>query len=370
MAKSQRLIGIDTARGIAVIIMVLIHATNRFQLAMTAREGTETVYFGLYQFLQGRGAALFLVLAGVGLSLQVNRRQDFTVLRNELLRRGLFLLAFGLVHKFFYSGDILHVIGIMTLLSIPLLRVRTPVLLTVVAGLAVAVPLIFSQLDFYANWTLKEVLVESGFGDMEMNSTTITYMKDVFWTPLGFLRHTFLEGLYALIPNFGLLLVGIVLGRQDLTDASLLRRMFTWSALALIGTLVVEAITDLYWLEIAILPHTPMYIVSAVAWATMIISLCQLVAEKWGAALGKVGRLAFTVYISHVIILALLYLGVVALWPQAFLQYPFWVPLATTALYMALAQVFARWHFAKYVRGPLEHIMRMVVKGRKLAIRK
>lgn len=343
--------------------MVLIHAVNRFQLAMTAREGIEALFYSVYDFLQGRGAGLFLVLAGVGLSLQAGRR-TFPELRREMLRRGLFLFAAGMVHRLFNAGDILHIIGLATLLAIPLLRLKSSWLVGIAAGLALAVPIICGSADFYASWAIKDVLVQSGYGDIGMNSVTITYRNDVFWTLKGFFDHTVWNGLYPLIPKFGLVLVGISLGRLDLGNRKTLQRLGAASGLVFAGTMVFNSLAVSPWLKVAILPHTPMYIVSAAASACMVIAICQLSTQFWGQALAKVGRLAFTAYISHVVVFAVMVTGLRWIWPGSYLNYPFWVPVAATGVYMALILGFGSWYFSSYAKGPLEYLMRIAVKGK------
>ncbi|MTI96099.1 MAG: DUF418 domain-containing protein [Firmicutes bacterium] len=344
-------------------MMVMIHATNRFQLAVTAREGLEAAYFGLYQFFQGRGAGLFLVLAGVGWSLQVGRRSDFPRLRLELLRRGLTLILCGLVYRIYYSGDILHIMGIMTVLAIPLLKVRSRYLLLLAAALVVAVPVVYGLTDYDSFWTTKRALVAAGFDEFPRTSYTITYVNSVFWSPLGFIQHTLYNGMYPLIPKFGLVLLGMTLGRLNLTSTRVLKRLLAGAVLVLPVTLLIPAFTDSMWLEIDILPHTPLYMVSTAASSALIIAVCQLLSQHWGRGLGRVGRMALTVYISHTVFLALLVPGVHTLWPAAGpLLYPFWLPAVVTILYMLLASGFSNWFYRYYKKGPLECLLRIAAK--------
>src|SRR4051794_252752 len=91
-AAGQRVVGYDVARSLAILGMVVVH----FSLVMAADRGGPTWLAGLLGFLDGRAAATFMVLAGVGLTLLSRRAvaeahpRRLAAVRTVLVRRGLF----------------------------------------------------------------------------------------------------------------------------------------------------------------------------------------------------------------------------------------------------------------------------------------
>ena len=61
----KRVIGYDLARALAVIGMVVVN----FKIAMGAEQNDPAWLVGIVGLIDGRAAATFVVLAGVGLSL-------------------------------------------------------------------------------------------------------------------------------------------------------------------------------------------------------------------------------------------------------------------------------------------------------------
>src|SRR6478672_5627988 len=64
--SAPRIAGYDLARALAILGMVLVH----FSLVMSFRRMNEGWLAHVIEFLDGRAAATFVVLAGVGLTLR------------------------------------------------------------------------------------------------------------------------------------------------------------------------------------------------------------------------------------------------------------------------------------------------------------
>src|SRR5688572_18078284 len=90
-----RLEGFDLARGLAVFGMVTVH----FVLVMTQDAPPSPWAKWLLDALDGRPAATFVLLAGMGVSLMAQRAaarsESLNVLDRRLRRRGLLLLVCG-----------------------------------------------------------------------------------------------------------------------------------------------------------------------------------------------------------------------------------------------------------------------------------
>jgi len=96
--KSNRLEGLDLARYIAFVGMVIVN----FKIAMGA-EGDDGVLGLLTTALEGRAAATFVVLAGIGLGLAGLKGIDQTIV--VTVKRALFLLVIGLLNMTIFDAD-------------------------------------------------------------------------------------------------------------------------------------------------------------------------------------------------------------------------------------------------------------------------
>jgi len=88
--KKKRLEGIDLARFLAFTGMVIVN----FKIVMGV-EISSGFLFSFTEFLQGKAAATFVVLAGLSLNLTTKSlasNQSFTV----IIKRAIFLLIIGL----------------------------------------------------------------------------------------------------------------------------------------------------------------------------------------------------------------------------------------------------------------------------------
>src|SRR6266516_176101 len=107
----DRIIGYDLARALAILGMVVVH----FALVMSSEPMVEEGWMSrVVGFLDGRAAATFVVLAGIGVTLRsrgaaagaAHHPKGLARLRSTLLKRGLFLLAVGFLNLIIWPGDI------------------------------------------------------------------------------------------------------------------------------------------------------------------------------------------------------------------------------------------------------------------------
>ena len=64
-SKADRLSGIDLARSLALFAMIMVN----FRLAMGVTTSSSQTLLSIFEALQGRAAACFVILAGIGLQL-------------------------------------------------------------------------------------------------------------------------------------------------------------------------------------------------------------------------------------------------------------------------------------------------------------
>ena len=251
-----------------------------------------------------------MTLAGVGIVLMSRRaveRGDPSALasvRATLVRRGVFLLAAGFVNLAVWPGDILRVYGVSLLLASRLLTAPGRRLLALAAGFALGFVVLLLAVDFEQNW------------DWE----TLTYHD--LWTASGLFRNLFYDGFRSVVPWTGFVLYGMWLGRLDLADRRVNRRVLTTAVAVFVSAEVVSRLLVNYLLahpsgglspeDIRALfgtesmPPLPFFLLSAGGAATAVIALCVRAAAAYPGRgwrpLAATGQMALTWYVAHIVI--------------------------------------------------------------------
>lgn len=331
----MRLTGLDMARFLAFFGMVLVNFRIAAQVAPTADLPSL-----LTNALEGRAAALFVVLAGIGLGLSGASGP-------LVFRRALFLMALGLLNLVIFEADILHYYATYFLCALPFLRLSArqllalSVLITLLAALGIVV------LNYDAGW----------------NWETLHYRG--FWTLTGYLRHTFYNGWHPVLPWIAFLFLGMALARLDLAASATQRRLMLWGAICFAlglmpGALLTQEELRLF-LGTSPIPPGPFYILSAGGSAVGVTGL-MLRLGPWlfttgiGRALERGGRQSLTFYIAHIL------LGMGLLEAQGLLEggmtpvQNFGYALAFCGVCLIYATLWAK----RFKHGPLEALMRQL----------
>lgn len=138
--RPPRLIGVDVARGLAVIGMIGAHVGVAGTL-----EWSDPATWG--DLVNGRSSILFAIVAGISIAL-LSRRTDFgdvaqvRTLRLQMLGRGVTVFAIGTVLELLNTGAaiILSVYGALFVVAIPFLGLRRRALAAWAVGLALLSP--------------------------------------------------------------------------------------------------------------------------------------------------------------------------------------------------------------------------------------
>ena len=341
--KNNRLEGLDLARFLAFVGMVIVN----FKIVMGA-EGETGVLNLLTSALEGRAAATFVVLAGIGLGLAGLKGLDQTV--SVTIKRAVFLLMIGLLNMMIFEADILHYYGFYFLFGVFLLPLGVRALFGVILGLNIAFMVMILTLNYDAGWN---------WGDL-------TYTG--FWTPIGFIRNLFFNGWHPVIPWLGFLLFGIILSRVSLAERATQWKLVLGGVIAFV---VAEGVSA--WLmarlgpiypELVLLastapvPPMPLYTVAGLGAACVVVGGCLLISDRLKALgvlhlLTPAGRQTLTLYIAHILVgmgtleaLGMLGVQTVAQAVGASLLFCF----AATVY----ALIWSRW----FNRGPIEAMMR------------
>ena len=341
-SRTGRLEGIDLARAVAMIGMLMVHV---------GPTGGDDPLGRLYALPHGHASVLFMLVAGVGVSLLAGSPQATVAgTAAQLAWRALLLLPLGLALQSLDDGRlvILQTYALMFLLAIGAHRLPDRVLLCVVGVMAVGGPIGYLYGKLLDPVTFSRV----GIG--------------LDQSPGGILHGLVLSGPYPLITWIVPFALGLWLGRHDLHAQPIRSRMVLAGCGVAIATAVTAGALQAWWREprvqpgwdqlILMEPHSqmPLWLAGSTASAVAVLGLTLMIADRGGHRLWPLvatGQAALTFYVGHLIALAL--------WPRTLTaEQPLQalgITLAFTAAFAALMVGWRRLH----ARGPLEILLQL-----------
>ncbi|MDN4481291.1 heparan-alpha-glucosaminide N-acetyltransferase domain-containing protein [Demequina muriae] len=334
-----RIGGLDVARAIAVLGMVGSHTGDE------GIRGDESDGWAWLTVTHGYPSALFAVLAGISMTLMVTTRGTVPVsavtadhlshTRVRIAVRAAILIALGVLLAGFGTPVIVILmnLGVMFLLSLPMLRWRTGALLGIAAVCALGGGWLARMA---AQWS-----ADAGLGE---------------WPPL----HSLWSGHYPALAWMAYVMMGLAVGRMDLRSTSAAVRLVAVGAAIAAGTRVtgwvlrerlsdVSATTREHWLIDEAHSYTPIEMVENSGVALAVIGLSLLAASRWPRALWPLiasGSMALTLYVAHLIVIASV--GVEMVWQPSNVSF---VVLAASLVAFACG-----WR-AIAGQGPLERML-------------
>lgn len=396
---SGRITGLDMARAVAILGMIATHVFPLMESDASGAVWPTWVGAGL----TGVSSGLFVVLAGVGISLMTKNPTNVFTSRVQLSLRALVLVMLGLLLG--WAGSNIAIIlvhyGVLFVLAMWFITLSQRALTITAITWVVLAPVMhgvftrFMQLQaggttaYVENWRL-------------WNSPTLL---DVVQDPLLTLWDIFFTGYYPVISFLGYVLLGMALGRAKLqkpsTGIKLLifgtvtymacRGLAAWlltddafatrvaqatgvpseqlSAMTTTGASINTDFLagDPYWFGLAV-PHSgaPLDIYSTAGAAVAIIGLFLLISRvgavrKLLMPLTATGMVALTAYTIHVV--------VTGLWPTGWSQtmqsndpmfVDAWIMLIVHWVVVIAIGVVV---YLAGVRGPLETLLRQVSNG-------
>lgn len=246
-----RITGLDVARALAIIGMIGAHVGNIPEFSFN----DPLSYLGI---VHGNSAILFAVLAGISISLLTGRMRipepaDLPRLRLALVGRGacIFLIGLGLEMLGTVVAVILTFWGVLYIAALPALRWPVKRLLLVAVGIALLGPVLAEAANLLA-------LQAGGAGS---NLVLTGIYRGTTWVPL--------------------LLVGMALGRMDLTRT----RVAVWIAAA--GVAVSTAAHVIITLVVGVLAMVAPVYAQAIVQGTYSLSGSQVYSGSgWSAVVG------------------------------------------------------------------------------------
>ncbi|GGG45237.1 hypothetical protein GCM10011374_04440 [Kocuria dechangensis] len=203
--RGTRLTGVDAARGLALTGMMAVHI-------LPARDPVSYDPSLAWTLFSGRSAALFALLAGVGLAFSTggrrrHRGRTTTADGVGLVVRAALIAVLGLLLNTLLPDEapaynILVYYGMFFLLALPFLHLPAAALGLLAAAAAVAGP----------------VLVQLLRDDLPEPVSANPDLADVLAEPGAVLAQLLLTGAYPALPYLAYLLAGLAIGRLDLSS--------------------------------------------------------------------------------------------------------------------------------------------------------
>jgi len=357
---SKRLAGIDVARALAIIGMIIVN----FKIVFGDKGGEfYKMFAGIFE---GKAAATFVVLAGVGIAFMSNKAvksNDIIKLKDiriRIAKRAIFLFVIGLLYTPIWIADILHFYGIYMLITLLLISSSRKLIFNSGLLLILVYPIMMLLWNYDTGWNFE------------------TFVYTDFWTISGFIRNLFYNGFHPVIPWTAFMLLGLWFGKQDLSDTRFIKK----SALVSIGVYIIMLLVSKVLITVLAegnqetlmelkqvlgtspMPPLPIYMISGSSIAVFVISLSILIAKKYEnnfiiVALTKTGQLALTFYVAHVII----GMGIVEfIDPEKPGKYSIEFSIIYALIFSILCVLFAVIWTEFKKTGPLEWVMRKVSK--------
>ena len=362
---TTRVVGVDVARGLALVGMFAVHIFwslhDDYTPSLT------------HQVMAGHALATFVLLAGVSLTFVTKRRSGGSWLSDRstaaaLATRALIVAFIGLLLNSWLDPDIWVILpyyGLMFLLSIPLLRLSSRVLLMMSIALVLLAPL----------------LVLATFDtDLPREGPALGTLAH----PLDLIVTLLVTGYYPVVAWMAFICLGIVIGRLDLSSKRVAVRLTVAGGVLAAGawqlsTLLLlklggleqlraaappdvspeaarniimwepeETVSSWWWLvERAVDTTTPFRLVHDIGIAMARLGVCLLITHvrPIRRALGPVaaaGAMSLTLYTAHVVVLE---------------QFSFHHPIQLFVVMVYVALTFAALWRQNGRRGPLEALV-------------
>ncbi|HRO94001.1 DUF418 domain-containing protein [uncultured Citricoccus sp.] len=337
-----RVVGLDVARAVAIIGMIAVNVGPR---------GAEGFLGALYDLPLGRASLLFMLLAGVGISLMtrsVRGTGGTPVPWRMVLWRAVLLLLGGLALQIpdHEASVILPLYGLLFIACLPLLRAPTWVLGALTGTFVLVGPL--AWVAARTTWA-------------PVSRRTEPTLLD---PPGEILSGILFTGAYPAVVWAAPFLAGMLLGRLDLRSAVLQRRLVLWGAVCAAGGHLLSQVLILVFgtpertvgwdrlVSATAHSHMPLWLIASSGAALFVLGLCLLAGRLASGSLpvlAATGRLSLTIYVGHLLALA------------AFVR-PGPGSLATgifTTVVLCIGSILFAWLWTRrFSAGPLEMLLR------------
>jgi len=219
--QSKRIEGLDFARALAMFGMLIVN----FKIIMGAVGNGPDWLIWFTGLFEGRASATFVMLAGIGVALMTRKARNGgspTIIkenRMSLIKRSAFLFILGLLlYVADWTGDILHYYGVYMLIASFLIAASTKFMIIISSLFLISSQILQVIMNYLKGWHPEQPFME--------------YLD--FWTIEGFLRNLLFNGYHPVFPWVCFFLLGMILGRLDLSKKAIRNKMLFISLFLLI----------------------------------------------------------------------------------------------------------------------------------------
>jgi uncharacterized protein len=356
---NKRIVGFDLARAYAIFGMYIVN----FNFCFGSFQD-QTFLGRLLNVFTGNSTAIFIICAGLGVSLMTSRVAEYSTqeknkFKSIILKRSWFLFGLGLVLFNWWPADILHFYAAyMHIAAFILFVPKRYYLLAAIAAIAVFHGLLFI-VPVFTSWDM-----------------SILKYAD-FWSIKGFLRNTLYNGWNSVFPWFAYFALGMWLGRINWQEPKIKSKIFTF---AFILFVLFEGLRKyslnqqfdrkiLDYINYDYFPaYLPFMVISA-SFALMVIIGCIWLGDTFHESLivkylSITGKMTLTNYVQHLTIGMVLLQMLTGVHYTGFLQTgnhisPLFV-LIYSIIYFIISILFSTLWIKKFKLGPLEMLMRKI----------
>ncbi|MBC7290442.1 MAG: DUF418 domain-containing protein [Actinotalea sp.] len=291
-ASTRRLTGVDAARGLALIGMIVVNV---------GPAEAEGLLHRLYLLPYGRASVLFVVIAGIGMGWMLRPRHRAGRRWPVVVWRAALLLLGGLALQRLTDdvSVILPLYGALFLLGLALQHASRTLLLVLAGLMTVVGPVLYVVL----------LGGQQPAEPLELGNPA-----------LDLLHGLALSGRYPLVTWCVPFLVGLWVARLDLRDTTVRRRLMVWGGVAAVVGFVLSQLSrslldregDVGLARLltgAAHGQMPLWLISSVGGALLVVAAFVALGSRaaWlTGPLGAAGRLALTLYVLHVLVLAVI----------------------------------------------------------------
>jgi len=387
---------IDALRGFAILGILLANIMSysgfKFlpleEIKQASSFSTDLLIYKLNSiFVDTKFYTIFSLLFGIGFFFQFNKNRDNQHDFMKIYYRRLgFLMVFGLIHMFFWSGDILFIYALVGFVFVQFRNLKTKTLL-VISIAAFITPLFIDIAILYINpgyMVPSAKLALKTYIDLSPQEISATFSNGSFWDMIQLNIHNLKWRWFDLLPSgrFFKIFAFFILGFYLMDTKYFLTKAFSKSLLAvyLIVGLTLTLIAKLvvggnmgqfpsHWNDIL---YKFLFSFGQVNMAFAYVSILTMaystnLGKKLMVGLKYVGRMSFSSYLSHTII------GIIIFYPYAiglFNEYSLWQIELMAVLIYILQVFFAKIWLTYFAFGPLEWLWRCLTYGKLFPIRK
>jgi len=390
----NRVEAIDALRGFAVLGILLANILSwsgvKFLPFTTIQEWpsfeTDLLIYNLVGiFVDTKFYTIFSLLFGIGFYFQFHKnRENQAEFMPVYYRRLMFLMLFGMIHMFFWSGDILFVYALVGFVFTLFRNLKTKTIF-VISVLAFVTPLIIDViiLQWRPGFMVPDQkLALKTYLDLKPEQIIEPFMNGSFWEVTKMNFHNLIWRWFDLLPSgrpfkiLSLFLLGFYLMSIGYFQEKALsvKRLLVYAVLGLGFTFLSKQVGGSMgqfpsnWNDVL---YKFLFSFGQINMAFAYISIITIL---YKTALGKkllsglkyVGRMSFSSYLSHT------FFGILIFYSYGlgyFGQFPLW-QVEIIAIIVFVVQVYLAKLWLKYYSfGPLEWLWRSLTYGQFLTMR-